>query len=75
MSQKVVQLEKDTACWKSRWETSHEALQQILTEKEKFQAEASNANKKCETLEKLCRSLLQQRSELLKHLHGKYDPE
>lgn len=68
MSKKITQLEKETASWRSRWEKSHESLQQMASERDQQGRELERATKQAAQLEKLCRTLQAERQLLMSQL-------
>jgi Myosin-like coiled-coil protein len=61
MSKKIVNLEKETHSWKSRWEKSHQALIEMAADKQKKDEEFALASKQVMQLQKLCRTLQEER--------------
>lgn len=61
MSKKIAKLEKETSVWKMRWENNHKALLQVSSEKQQLTRQLTQ-------LQKLCRTLLGDRTALLMQL-------
>jgi biopolymer transport protein ExbB/TolQ len=61
MSKKIINLEKETHSWKSRWEKSHQALVEMAADKQKKDEEFALASKQVLQLQKLCRTLQEER--------------
>lgn len=70
MSKKMCKLEKEVSTWKQRWEGSHRALLEMAEEKQKADQELSQSNRQVLTLQRLCRTLQGERSNLLAKLKG-----
>ncbi|XP_049959477.1 alpha-taxilin [Schistocerca serialis cubense] len=68
MSKKITQLEKETASWRSRWEKSHESLQQMAGERDQQGRELERVTRQSAQLEKLCRTLQAERQLLMSQL-------
>ena len=68
MTKKLKSLEKETASWKQRWESSNKALIDMATEKKQRDSELANATKQLAQLEKLCRALQTERTALIGQL-------
>lgn len=62
MSKKILNLEKETHSWKTRWEKSHQALIEMAADKQKKDEEFALAAKQVLQLQKLCRTLQEERS-------------
>ncbi|XP_058788602.1 gamma-taxilin [Phymastichus coffea] len=71
MSKKILKLEKDNNMWKTRWENSHAALLEMVTDKQTRDAEIVQLNKKCQLLQELCKAFQQERATLLVELKEK----
>lgn len=68
MSKKIVNLEKETHSWKSRWEKSHQALLEMAADKQQKDEELSLASKQVLQLQKLCRTLQEERAKQMAKL-------
>ncbi|KAK2726917.1 alpha-taxilin-like isoform X2 [Artemia franciscana] len=68
MTKKLKSLEKETFEWRKKWEASNQALVKLAAEKESREAELANTLKKTVQLEKLCRVLQTERTDLLNRL-------
>lgn len=64
MSKKIKKLQKETGQWKTRWESSNRALIEMAAEKQKRDQELLTSHQRVLTLEKLCRALQTERTEL-----------
>jgi len=62
MSKKIIRLEKETSSWKSRWEKSHQALLEMAADKQQRDEELIRAGKQVSQLQRLCRTLQDERS-------------
>lgn len=62
MSKQIKKLEKETAVWKTKWESSNKSLIILTEEKQKRDTEHLSALQKIATLEKLCRALQEERA-------------
>lgn len=71
MSKKIVLLEKDCKYWKLRWEKTHNALLEMVTEKQMRDSEVATLNRKCSLLQELCRVFQQERATLQAQLKEK----
>ncbi|GFQ88258.1 beta-taxilin [Trichonephila clavata] len=67
-SKKIKKLEKETGTYKQKWENSNNALLEMIALKEKNDKDYSNAQQRIATLEKLCRALQAERTELRQQL-------
>lgn len=70
MSKKILKLEKETSLWKQRWENSHAALLEMVSEKNLKDEELKSLNKKLSLLQELCKVFQRDRSTLLAQLRG-----
>ncbi|KAF8778807.1 alpha-taxilin-like [Argiope bruennichi] len=68
-SKKIKKLEKETNVYKQKWESSNNALLEMINHKEKQDKEFANAQQRIATLEKLCRALQAERNELRNQLN------
>ncbi|GIX71807.1 beta-taxilin [Caerostris extrusa] len=68
-SKKIKKLEKETIVYKQKWESSTNALLEMISHKEKQDKELTNAQQRILTLEKLCRALQGERNELQNQLN------
>ncbi|XP_069829852.1 beta-taxilin [Dendropsophus ebraccatus] len=68
MTKKIKKLEKDTNTWKTRFENCNKALVDMIEEKSMRAKEYECFVVKIERLEKLCRALQEERSELYKRI-------
>lgn len=64
----MCKLEKEVSTWKQRWEGSHRALLEMAEEKQKADRDLNHANRQLIALQKLCRTLQGERSNLLSKL-------
>ncbi|KAL2087756.1 hypothetical protein ACEWY4_016584 [Coilia grayii] len=74
MTKKIKKLEKETTLWRTKWETNNQALLQMAEEKTLRDKHYKAQQGKVERLEKLCRALQKERTELnqkLSSMQGK----
>ncbi|XP_076159161.1 gamma-taxilin isoform X1 [Alosa pseudoharengus] len=64
MTKKIKKLEKETTLWRTKWETNNQALLQMAEEKTLRDKHYKAQQGKVERLEKLCRALQKERTEL-----------
>ncbi|XP_068087786.1 beta-taxilin [Hyperolius riggenbachi] len=75
MTKKMKKLEKDTNTWKMRFENCNKALLDMIEEKAMKAKEYDCFVVKIERLEKLCRALQEERSELYKRIKEAKTPD
>ncbi|NXN67350.1 TXLNB protein, partial [Himantopus himantopus] len=75
MTKKMKKLEKDTATWKSRFESCNRALLDMIEEKAMRSKEYECFALKIQRLENLCRALQEERNELYKKIKQAQFPE
>lgn len=75
MTKKMKKLEKDTATWKSRFESCNRALLDMIEEKAMRSKEYECFVLKIQRLENLCRALQEERNELYKKIKQAQFPE
>ena len=63
-----MKLESETLAWKQRWEKTQNALVEMSDEKQKSDHEVILAAKQIATMHKLCRTLQEERAQLLSQL-------
>ncbi|XP_031414953.1 gamma-taxilin isoform X2 [Clupea harengus] len=64
MTKKIKKLERETTLWRTKWETNNQALLQMAEEKTLRDKHYKAQQSKVERLEKLCRALQKERTEL-----------
>ncbi|XP_065337809.1 beta-taxilin [Cloeon dipterum] len=74
MSKKIIKLEKETSSWKLRWEKSHNALIDMIADKQQRDEELVLAGKQVSQLQRLCRTLQEERSKHISKLR-EYDED
>lgn len=64
----MTRLEKETAVWKQKWESTHKALLALAAEKQVKDNEVSLQCRQLQQLQKLCRTLQSDRASLILQL-------